>query len=288
MSYADTNPVADHLQAPEVDTAGGIEEMIADQSLQVRAVDWIFERVTGESLIEKVIMPITGDWTRIAANGEAWRSVGDAVRAISDNLSANVDTLQQHWTGNASDSFGTHIRLVWFGGLQAEAGLATLIGEGFDAVAEMSQRLCQEALDLLERVVNKLIEAAATALIPIVGWGRAVKIVWDAYQIYQAIMGIIEAIRGIIEAAQQLFDAVGRIRNALEAIPDVRNANDAVAVAQELAGGVMDATEAARSVQDNVTSARDDFNQASETANSAAGGGVGGSTGGGGGGGGSW
>lgn len=285
MPYADTNPVADHLTAPEVDTAGGIEEMVENQSVQVRVVDWIFEQVTGKSLIETIIMPITGDWTRIAANGEAWRSVGSAVEAVSDNLSANVDELQNHWSGQASDAFGNHIRAVWFGGLYAEAGLAKLIGEGFDAVADMSKRLCQEALDLLERLVNKLLEAISTSWIPVVGWGRAVKLVWDAYQIYEAIMGIIDAIKGIIEAAQQLFDAVGRIRNALEAIPDVRNANDAVAVARELAGGVQDATDAVQSVNDNVQSARDNFNQASETAGSSAGGTGGGS---GGGGGGSW
>lgn len=282
MPYADTNPVADHLRPPEVDTAGGIEEMVADQSVQVRVVDWIFEQVTGESLVETIIMPLTGDWTRIAANGEAGRSVGSAVEAVSDNLSANVDQLQTHWTGQASDAFGNHIRTVWFGGLYAEAGLAKLIGEGFDAVAEMSQRLCQEALDLLERLVNKLLEAISTSWIPVVGWGRAIKLVWDAYQIYESIMGIIEAIRGIIEAAQQLFDAVGRIRNALEAIPDVRNANDAVAVARELSGGVRDATGAVQSVNDNVQSARDDFNQARETAGSGTGSGSGG------GGGGSW
>jgi uncharacterized membrane protein YgcG len=286
MPYADTNPVADHLQAPEVDTSGGIEEMVENQSVQVRVVDWIFEQVTGESLVETIIMPLTGDWTRIEANSTAWGSVSSAVEAISDNLSANVDELQQHWSGQAADAFGTHIRAVWFGGLYAEAGIARLIGEGFGKVAEMSKRLCQEALDLLESLVNKLLSAISTSWIPVVGWGRAVKLVWDAYQIYEAIMGIIDAIKGIIEAAQQLFDAIGRIRSALEAIPDVRNANDAVAVARELAGGVQDATDAATAVNDNVQGARDNFNQASETANSGASTGAG--SGSGGGGGGSW
>jgi hypothetical protein len=112
MAYADVDPVSGHLRAPTAN-AGGIEQMIRNQSIQVQVVDWIFQKITGKSLIQTIITPITGDWSRIAANGEAWRSVGSAVEAISDNLSANVDTLQQHWTGAASESFGNHIRTVW-------------------------------------------------------------------------------------------------------------------------------------------------------------------------------
>lgn len=261
MSYSDVDPVGGHLQPPEI-RSGGLEEMIADQSIQVQAVDWIFERITGRSLIETVITPITGDWTRIAANGDAWRSVGAAVDAISNNLTANVEILRQHWTGGAADSFANHVNTVWAGALSAESALARLVGDGFEVVAEVSQQLCQEALDLLQRLVDKLLEAIAMLPIPFVGWARAIKIVWDAYQIYQSIMGIIETIRGVIEAAQQLLDAVGRIRGALEMIPDVRDVGDALDLARQLTGGVDDAVAAADSVQDRVDAAGNGFNQA--------------------------
>ncbi|HET8643754.1 MAG TPA: hypothetical protein VFM37_17595 [Pseudonocardiaceae bacterium] len=268
MSYSDVDPVDGHLQPPEV-RSGGLEEMIADQSIQVQAVDWIFERITGRSLIETVITPITGDWTRIAANGDAWRSVGAAVDAISNNLTANVEILRQHWTGGAADSFANHVNTVWAGALSAESALARLVGDGFEVVAEVSQQLCQEALDLLQRLVDKLLEAIAMLPIPFVGWARAIKIVWDAYQIYQSIMGIIETIRGVIEAAQQLLDAVGRIRGALEMIPDVRDVGDALDLARQLTGGVDDAVAAADSVQDQVDAAGNGFNQATGSTTSA-------------------
>jgi hypothetical protein len=158
----------------------------------------------------------------------------------------------------------------------AEAGLAKLIGEGFEVVADVSQQLCQEALDLLEKLVNKLIEAISMLPIPFVGWARAVQLVWDGYRIYQQIMGVIQAIKGIIDAAQQLFDSVGRIRNALEAIPDVRNAGDALDVARRLSGGMDAAEAAARTVQDEVGATRDGFGQSATV-------GSGGSTSGGGG-----
>jgi uncharacterized protein YukE len=256
MAYADVDPIGGHLQSPALDLAGDIVQIIASQSPQVAAVDWIFEKVTGISLIETVVTPISGDWARIAANGQAWRSVGSALEAISNNLSANVDTLQQHWSGAASDSFGSHIRTVWSGALKAEAGLATLIGEGFEVVAEVSRQLGQETVDLLEKLVNKLIEAIAMLPIPYVGWARAVQLVWEGFQIFQQIMGIIQAIKGVIDTAQQLFDAVGQIRNALEMIPDVRNVGDALSVASALTGGMSAAASAAQRVQDNVDAGR--------------------------------
>lgn len=268
MSYSDVDPVGGHLQPPEI-RSGGLEEMIANQSIQVQAVDWIFERITGRSLIETVITPITGDWTRIAANGDAWRSVGAAVDAISNNLTANVEILRQHWTGGAADSFANHVNTVWAGALTAESALARLLGDGFEVVAEVSQQLCQEALDLLQRLVDKLLEAIAMLPVPFVGWARAIKIVWDAYQIYQSIMGIIETIRGVIEAAQQLLDAVGRIRGALEMIPDVRDVGDALDLARQLTGGVDAAVAAADSVQDRVDAAGNGFNQATGSTTSA-------------------
>jgi len=264
MSYSDVDPVDGHLRPPDL-RSGGLEEMIANQSIQVQAVDWIFERITGRSLIETIITPITGDWTRIAANGDAWRSVGAAVDAISNNLTANVEILRQHWTGGAADSFTNHVNTVWAGALSAESALARLVGDGFEVVADASRQLCQEALDLLQRLVDKLLEAIAMLPIPFVGWARAIKIVWDAYQIYQSIMGIIETIRGVIEAAQRLLDAVGRIRSALEMIPDVRDAGDALALARQLTGGVDDAVAAADSVQYQLDAAGEGFNQAAGT-----------------------
>ncbi|WP_436496665.1 hypothetical protein [Actinokineospora sp. HUAS TT18] len=248
MPYADVEPVAAHLVAPAVDSSAGIEQLIADQSFQVEAVNWLFEWVTGKNLVETVIVPITGDWTTVGANAQAWRSAADAVEAVSTNLSANVDELRTHWSGAAAAAFEAHIKLVWFGGLAAEAGLARVVAKGFDTLATVSRTLCEEALELLEKLVNKIASAAVTWLIPVFGQARAVKAVWDAYQLYESIMDIIEAVKDVIAATQQLIDAVGTIRDALAAIPDIRDADDAVAVATQLIEGAQDAQDAAAQV----------------------------------------
>lgn len=269
MTYQDVVEISSLLQPPVVEDSG-IDDLVADQGLAVQGVDWLFEQITGESLTEMVIMPITGDWPRIAANADAWRNTANAVQAISDNLNANVEQLRQHWDGAAADAFANHIRIVWFGGLQAQAGVAALISEGFDVVASQSERLCGEVLELLNRVIEKLLEAAATAWIPIYGWGRAVKLVWDAYRVYQTIRDLIDTIQGIIEAARALFDAVGQIRSALAAIPDVRSAGDAAEVIGQLIDGADDAAEAVQEVNDAIAGAGDDFASSSSTSSSSA------------------
>lgn len=213
--------------------------------------------MTGENLVEALITPITGDWARIAANGEAWRNVGDAVEQVSGNLSDNVGKLGPHWDGAAAQAFQRHIEVAWFAGLYAEGAVAKTIGKGFEFVADQSERLCQEALDLITKLVNKLVSAAATFAIPVVGQVRAIKLVWDAYQIYQAIMGIYDAIQATIKAMSQLVESLGNIKAALESIKDVRNLSDAAELGQELHANVSDVQSQARSVQDNTTAARD-------------------------------
>ncbi|MGH3822108.1 MAG: hypothetical protein ACRDRA_04600 [Pseudonocardiaceae bacterium] len=255
--YADTKAVASYLSAPALDSGATFADKIAQQGPQVQVVNWIWEQVTGQNLVEALIAPITGDWARIAANGEAWRNVGNAVEQISGNLSDNVGKLDPYWNGEAAQAFRRHIELAWFAGLYAEGAVAKTIAKGFKFVADQSERLCQEALDLITKLVDKLVSAAATFAIPIVGQARAIKIVWDAYQIYQAIMGIYEAIKATIDATRQLVESLGNISSALESIKDVQNLSNLAELGQELNANSSAVQGQAQSVQDNTTAARE-------------------------------
>src|SRR5262249_54443044 len=118
--YADTQSVESVLVVPECDSGTTFADKIVAQGPQVRVVNWIWERVTGEDLVKALISPITGDWARIAANGRAWNNVGNALEQISVNLSDNVERLGPYWDGEAADAFRQHIEVAWFGGLYAE------------------------------------------------------------------------------------------------------------------------------------------------------------------------
>jgi hypothetical protein len=237
--YADTKTVESFLEAPGANS-GTFADKIADQGPQVQVVNWIWEHVTGENLVEALIAPITGDWARIAANGEAWKNVGNAVEQISGNLSDNVGKLDPYWDGAAAQAFRRHIEVVWFAGLYAEGAVAKTIAKGFGFVADQSERLCQEALDLIMKLVNKLVSAVATFAIPVVGQVRAIKLVRDAYQIYQTIIGIYEAIQATIKAMSPLLEALGNIKSALESIKNVRNLSNLAELGQQLHAVVPD------------------------------------------------
>ncbi len=100
-------------------------------------------------------------------------------------------------------------------GLEADAQAAKLIGVALSKVADGSKRACDQVLKLIERLVNKLIEAAAMLPIPVVGWGRAVKLVYDGIQIYNAIMDLIEGIKSIIDGATQVVNGIMDVGTAL-------------------------------------------------------------------------
>jgi len=262
MAYSDTNPVSSLLRTPTANS-GGIESLVANASPQVQVVDWIFKMVTGKSLVQTIIEPIAGDWSRIAANGEAWRSTGQALIAVSENLSGNIGELQSSWSGAASQSFGNHITSVWDQALRAQAEVSELIGKGLDTVAEEGKKLVDEIMKELEKLVNKLIEAIAVIWVPFAGWARAVQMVWDGFQLFMSIMEIIQAIQGIIEAAQALFDAVGQIKSAIEAIPDVRSAEDALAVINRLNAGMEGASRAVDNIGRGIDAAERGFDRLS-------------------------
>jgi methyl-accepting chemotaxis protein len=267
--YADTKAVASYLAAPAVDSGVTFADQIAEQGPQIKAVNWIWEHVTGENLIEALIAPVTGDWARIAANGEAWRNVGNALEQVSGNLSDNVGKLHPYWGGEAAQAFRRHIEMAWFAGLYAEGAVAKTIAKGFEFVAEQSERLCHEAFDLITKLVHKLVSAAATFAIPIVGEARAIKLVWDAYQIYQAIKGIYEAIKATINVLSQLLEALGNISAALESIKDVRNLSNLAELGQELNANTSDVHSQAQAVRDNTSAAREHLDAGRQAAEAA-------------------
>ncbi|APU12581.1 hypothetical protein UA75_02475 [Actinoalloteichus sp. GBA129-24] len=263
MSYQDAGAVTEALQPPEQPGGESIQDMVREAGWQVSAVDWVFTQVTGESIVEKVIMPITGDFNRIAMNGEAWRTVGTAIGALGDTMESNVGTVRESWNGNAAVQHEMFVRTVWKGGLFVEAQIANLVGMAFDKVAEGSRLLCAKALDLLSWLVDKLIDAIAKIWIPAYGWVKAAQLVWDAYQLYTKIMDIIEAVKAIIESAQSIMQSVQSIGSQLAQIKDVRSVDDAIALATGIASDAQSIAEQTNSIRDNASQISSDLNEAS-------------------------
>jgi RHS repeat-associated protein len=265
--YADVEDPIALLNRPP-DTSGGpsIEDAVKDAGVEVQVVNWVWEQVVGESLVESIIMPITGDFEKIAESAAQWSNVCDALQAMRNNINSGLTEVQPSWTGQAADDFGNLISTKWTLGIEADAQAAKVIGFALNKVAEGSKRACDQALNLIKKLVDRLIEAAITLPIPVVGWARGVKLVYDAIQIYNAVVQLIEGIQAIIEGAQQVVEGIKQVGTALSKIDDIHNLNDAINVGNETAEGVSNVRGGIDSVRGGISDVKDGATTAASSA----------------------
>lgn len=268
--YADVeDPIAVLNTAPDVSGGPTVEEAIEEAGFQVQMVNWVWEQIVGESLVESIIMPITGDFEKIHETGAQWENVCDALQAIRNNLNSGLEELAPNWHGPTSEKFQNLIGTIWTAGIEADAQAAKLIKIALHKVAEGSKRACDEALNLIRMLVNKLIEAAAMLPIPVVGWGRAVKLVYDGIQLYNAIMRLIRGIQAIIEGAQQVIEGIQQVGSAIAKIKDINSLNDLINAGNEAGEGIANVKGGAESVKGGLGDVKGGATEAAGAASSA-------------------
>lgn len=269
--YADVeDPQALLNRDPGLAGGSSVEEAISEAGFQVQAVNWVWEKVVGEDLVESIITPITGDFEQIARGAAQWNNVRDALQAVRNNLNGGLDELQPHWQGEGSAAFSNKIRTIWTIGIEADAQAAKLIGIALEKVADGSRAACDQILGLIEYLVNKLIEAAAMLPIPVVGWGRAVLLVKDAMQIYNKIMDLINGVRMIIDGAQQVIQGIQQVGTALSKIDDINSLNDFFNTANQVGQGAFAVKQGAQAMGEGATQAASAAGELRQTAASAA------------------
>lgn len=265
------------------DSSEGLKSAIEGASWQVQGINWIYEQVTGQNLVESLISPITGDFAKIGQNAEAWTAVGESLRAIRENINHGVSDLRESWEGDAAASFETMIVGTWTVALEADAAVADLISQGFTKAADASEMLCSKVLEMLTKLVNRLIQAACTAWIPVGGWANAVRLVLQCVDLVFMILDMIEAIRQMYEGVQQVIEGVKSAGTSLSKIKEIasgdgpRSTGDAVNAVldqgSELSSAVSGVTDGATQVADGATQVRDGATQTSQTYSDMRGGG---------------
>ncbi|EHK87643.1 WXG100 family type VII secretion target [Saccharomonospora azurea] len=231
-AYADVEDPAAALSAAADDRPGrqSTKELIEKAGWKIQGVNWIYEKVTGENLVESLINPLLGDFEKIDANANAWDQVSKALDSVRRNLDAGVDQLGEYWQGDGASSFARRMDSMWALAIEADSQVARMIGDRFKSMANTCRTATSIALSLLDKLVTKLLEAAMTAWIPVVGWGKAVWMVYDAVQIVDAIRKIIISIQTLIEGVQGMVDGIVGMGTALMKIKDIRDVNDALDV----------------------------------------------------------
>ncbi len=238
-AYADVQDPSAALNAAAEDRPGrqSTTELMEAAGWKLQGVNWIYEKVTGENLIESLISPLVGDFEKIDANANAWDQVAKALDAVRHNVGDGVGQLNPHWNGDAAQAFERRMDTMWVIAIEADSQVARIIGNKFQSMANACRSATKVALFLLDKLCTMLLEAAMTAVIPVVGWGRAVWMVYDAIQIVDAIRKIIQSIMTLIEGVQGMVDGIVAMGTALMKLKDVRDVNDALDVVDGVQDG---------------------------------------------------
>jgi hypothetical protein len=238
---SDGSEIAKVLQPPEPGDGSDVQQLVQDAGIEVMAVDWVFQHIAGKSLVDVVIKPITGDFSKMRQNGDAWETIGDAMKQFSATMSGNAGIVtQSDWKGPSALAHKAYVDVGWKAGLLVEGQVAKLIAKGFFAVADGSEKLAAQALKLLKKLIDKLIEIAAKACVPVVGWAAEATTIIDALDIANQIFSIIEMIKDIVAKVQSMWQSIQDIGSQLAKIKDIQSAGDLVDIGKNIKGDVTD------------------------------------------------
>lgn len=249
-------------QPPEVEKKK-LSDVMEGEHWGTDAINWFYENFisqNGKGLYDELIVPLTGDFNRINANGAAWKHAGEMFWNTGANLSENATKLvDDHWSdGKAAKAFHNHVEFAWTPVLLIARESCNWMGKGFEAIAKESIKAADKCAELLNRILTKITTLAIKRLnaygfassLANVGvkwlmhgfklegkdfpfWGDVIEI----KDIIQAVLNLHETIKQMVEAIKKYFDGFKQVMNAAKAIPDIDSTHKAIDVADGFRSG---------------------------------------------------
>jgi hypothetical protein len=165
-------------------------------------------RLPGGTLADLVVKPLSGDWDRIAAHGDAAERWAQGMRGVAANLAVVPAGLGSVWEGEAAVAFRLR-----HAGFAAAIGLAAELSHTgrllFEGLGRMSLRLGERVIELLTRLGRVLIRLARKVgqrLAPYVGWALSVKEV------------LVDGLGPILDIIEDLREVVGLVQDPIELV----------------------------------------------------------------------
>jgi hypothetical protein len=254
---------------PEVETKK-LSDVMEGEHWGTDAINWFYENfisTNGKGLYDELILPLTGDFNRINANGAAWKHAGEMFWSTSANLSKNTTMLtDDHWSaGKAANAFHNHVELAWTPVLLIARESCNWMGKGFEAIAKESIKAADKCAELLNRILMKITTLAIKRLnlygfassaanvgvkwlmhgFKLEGkdfpfWGDVIEI----KNIIEAVYNLHETIKQLVEAVKKYFNGFKQVMNAASQIPDIDSTHKAVDVADGFRSGAKEMKEA--------------------------------------------
>lgn len=230
------------------------------------AISWFWEHfVSGKSLYQDIVEPLTGDFNRIKANGEAWNHTGRMLFGMGSNMELNARKLSAHWTGDAAQDFHVSVVGQWFPAMVAAEQVCKLIGKGFEAIAEASIRAARQIvteiipkiMKLIRRIARRVFEKVtpAGAVVGVIGmaWDFAkdgefpgMAEVNQILELIAQVKALFNAIKAVVAVARQYVDTTTGIINLVKTLPKPGDKDVSIADGRQAVEDLKAQTEAAK------------------------------------------
>lgn len=135
------------------------QEIRDDMDIDVKAIDWVFNKFTGHHITEP-IDHVIGNWTALTACGNTWGDIHDALDQHGEDILANRAPIDRVWDGNAAATFKEYATRLG-NGFKGEAAAPAAIKLAMQQAAEEWEKLYKQAVDLLQSVIHEVEVGAA-------------------------------------------------------------------------------------------------------------------------------
>jgi hypothetical protein len=263
---SDGSEITQLLEPPPLDESD-VKDLVNSAGFEVAAVDWVFQKIAGTSLVDVVIKPITGDFSKMRQDAAAWNTIADTMKQFSATMAGNAGIVTStDWKGPSALAHKAYVDIGWKAGLLIEGEVAKLIAKGFDTVADGSEKLAEKALELLKKLIDKLIIIAAKACVPVVGWAAEATTIIDAIDIANKIFEIIQLIEDIVSKVGDMWNSLKDIGSQLSKIKDIQSLGDVKDIVTGVKGDVGDIKDSAGGIVDDAGEIKDKGKEIKESA----------------------
>lgn len=177
---------------------------------ELEVVDWLWQKVTGWSLMERLIRPFTGNWTNLFTLRDIWNNIGDAIGDVNDNLNNGALTLGPQWNGNAASAFEAYMSRMALT-LVSERDYAHYFADKVNEVGEVFEDGVEILGNVLDIIAGTLGPKKLEYAIP---W-------WGQKQLVKDVKALIEVADDVTEVA----DKIEAVIDILKSLDDIARAN---------------------------------------------------------------
>ncbi|GAB2965757.1 hypothetical protein LWP59_22890 [Amycolatopsis acidiphila] len=107
-----------------------------------------------QTLVQKLIVPITGDYSRLYWFFEAYRDIGNSTYSVAENLRRGTLRIGSQWDGPAAANFEYHM-FEWHQGTGGLADLFEMCSLTFNWIYEQVMKLVNKILDGAQDLIDR-------------------------------------------------------------------------------------------------------------------------------------